>query len=202
MIENYLLYFVDSETSGLCPIKNDVIELSFLRYDPDNIELQEQKTWFMQPINKDNIDAGALRINGYKLEDLLWQTSFGRETFKDPNKVLVEIENWIAEDNCPAENRILVGHNVLFDKNMLEQLWNKCNARETFPFGRRCLDTMMMELTLDLAKGKFAEGYSLNNLVKKYGVVNSKAHTASADTLATKEVFEKQIAMLKKALEK
>ena len=200
MIENYTLYICDTETTGLLS-EHDIIELSLLRYDSAETK-QQQKTWFLSPINKENIDTGALRINGYKLEDLLGQTPYGRETFKDPNKILVEIENWIAEDNCPTENRILVGHNVLFDKNMLEQLWSKCNSRETFPFGRRSMDTMMIELMFDLAKGQFAEGYSLNNLVKKYGVVNTKSHTAAADTVAAKDVFEKQIAMLKKALEK
>lgn len=40
---------------------------------------------------------------------------------------------------------------------------------------------------------KMSEGYSLANLVKKYGVKNDKAHTAEADVKATKEVFEKQV---------
>ena len=40
------------------------------------------------------------------------------------------------------------------------------------------------------------------NLIKKYGVVNTKAHTAAADTLATKEVFLKQVEYFKKLLNK
>ena len=44
------------------------------------------------------------------------------------------------------------------------------------------------------------EGYSLNNLIKKYGVKNDKAHTAAADVKATKEVLMKQIEAFKKAL--
>jgi DNA polymerase III epsilon subunit-like protein len=82
----------------------------------------------------------------------------------------------------------------------MKQLWEKCNAKDAYPFGRRYFDTMIFELMLDYAKGTMAEGYSLNNLIKKYGVSNTKAHTAASDTLAAKEVFDKQIAYLRKLL--
>jgi len=154
----------------------------------------------LQPTNLQTIDTGALRVNGHKIEDLRHETKFGKDTYKDPNKVIVEIENWISEDNVPAEKRILCGQNIGFDKNMLEQLWSKCNSKDTFPFGRRLLDTMQIEFFLDWCKGTMAEGYSLNNLVKKYGVKNEKAHTAEADVKATKEVFDKQVEYFKKVL--
>lgn len=194
---NYVIYVADVETTGLDYFKNDVIELSLYRLTDDT-----QKTWCLKPINTDSIDSGALRINGHKLEDITHQTKYGKETYKDPNKVIVEIENWIMEDDVPTENRILCGQNIGFDKIMLEQLWFKCNAKDTFPFGRRMMDTMMIEFFLDWCKGSMAEGYSLANLTKKYGVVNAKAHTAAADTKSTKEVFEKQVEFFKKILNK
>lgn len=191
----YVLYIVDTETTGLNSHVNDVIELSIYRLT-DNV----QKTWCLKPINYEAIDSGALRVNGHKLEDLKHETAYGKETYKDPSKVIVEVENWIEEDNVPAEKRILTGQNIAFDKFMLEQLWLKCNSKDTFPFGRRLLDTMQIEFFLDWCKGSLAEGYSLGNLVKKYGVKNDKAHTAAADVRATKEVFEKQVEFFKKIL--
>lgn len=191
----YVLYIVDTETTGLDSHKNDVIELSMYRLT-DNV----QKTWCLKPLNYDTIDSGALRVNGHKLEDLKHETLHGKETYLDPNKIIVEIENWVSEDCVPAEKRILTGQNISFDKNMLEQLWIKCNAKDSFPFGRRLMDTMQIEFFLDWCKGTLAEGYSLNNLVKKYGVKNEKAHTAAADVKATKEVFEKQVEYFKKIL--
>ena len=192
---NYVIYIADVETTGLDPYKHDVIELSLYRLT-DHV----QKTWCLQPTNLNNIDAGALRVNGHKIEDLRHENKSGKERYQDPNKVIVDIENWISEDGVPTESRLLVGQNINFDKNMLEQLWNKCNSKDTFPFGRRTMDTMMIEFFLDWCKNTLSEGYSLNNLTKKYGIKNEKAHTAEADVKATKEVFEKQVEYFKKVL--
>lgn len=84
---------------------------------------------------------------------------------------------------------------------MLEQLWIKCQSNDSYPLSRkRTLDTMQIEFFLDWCKGSMADGYSLSNLTKKYGVKNEKAHSAAADTKATKEVFQKQVEIFKKIL--
>lgn len=195
---NYVFYVADIETTGLDSRRHDVIELSLYRLG-DNSE-NAQRTWCVKPLTPDTIDPDSLRINGHKLEDLLHKTKEGRERYLEAEKVLVDIENWLSDDGFPAEKRFLIGQNIAFDKERLEQLWIKCNAKDSFPFGRRLMDTMQIELFLDFCKGQFAEGYSLNNLVKKYGVKNEKAHTAAADTKATKEVFEKQVEFFRSVL--
>lgn len=192
----YVIYLTDTETTGLSAIDHDVIELSMYRLKDD-----VQKTWSLKPLNVNTIDAGALRVNGHKLEDLKLETKFGRDTYQDPSKVIVEVENWIEEDGVPTENRIICGHNVHFDKMMLEQLWNKCQSLDSYPLSRRrTLDTMNIEFFLDFCKGSMAEIYSLNSLTKKYGVKNEKAHSAAADTKATKEVFIKQVEFFKNTI--
>jgi DNA polymerase III epsilon subunit-like protein len=188
---NYVFYGVDCESSGLDCYKNDIIELSLIRMSDDPSK-DIQKTWFVKPINIENIELGALRVNGHKLEDLKLETKYGRDTYKDANSVIIEIENFLSEDGFPAENRFLVGQNVSFDKSMMEQMWKKCNAFDSFPFGRRTLDTMIIELFMDYSKNTFAEGYSLKNISKKYGVVNTKAHSAEADIKCTVDIVRKQ----------
>lgn len=192
---DYVIYVVDVETTGLDDRVNDVIELSIHRITDD-----VQKTWCLKPINPSAIDPDSLRINGHKLDDLLHKTKEGRERYLDPNKVVIEAENWIMEDGVPATQRILAGQNVAFDRSFLEQHWIKCQAKDSFPFGRRTLDTMQIEFFLDLCRGKMAEGYSLNLLTKKYGLKNEKAHTAAADVKVTKEVLIKQIEFFRKKL--
>jgi DNA polymerase III epsilon subunit-like protein len=191
----YVLYVADCETTGLDSHLNDVIETSLLRLSDG-----QQRTWCLKPINMDNIDIAALRINGHKMADLKWETKEGRERYREAKQVIVEIENWILEDGVPTEQRVLVGQNVGFDREFLTQLWTKCQAADTFPLGRRMVDTMIIEFFLDWCKTqlpgkdfKMAEGYSLSGLVKKYGVTNTKAHTAEADVKATGEVFGKQV---------
>jgi DNA polymerase III epsilon subunit-like protein len=194
---DYSIYILDTETTGLDSRLYDVIEISLYRLK-DNV----QKTWLLKPTNPNNFEAGALRINGHKIEDLRHETKQGRELYGDPNKVIVEIENWLMEDGVPAEQRLAVGHNVSFDLERLEQLWIKCNSRDTYPFGRRYLDTMIIELFKDYCKGSFSDHYNLGSIIKKYGVKNDKAHSAGADTKATKEVFMKQVAFFKEMLVK
>src|SRR5208283_3618924 len=179
-MNKYVFYGCDTETTGLDSVRNDVIELSLYRILDD-----VQKTWLIKPINIDNIDVGALRVNGHKMENLKGLTKEGREIYLEASSVIIEIENFLAEDGVPTENRCLIGHNIAFDKAMLEQLWKKCNAFDSFPFGRRVLDTMIQELYLDFCKNDFAEGYSLKNLSKKYEVKNEKSHSAAADTKCT-----------------
>lgn len=193
---DYTIYIADVETTGLDSRIHDVIEMSLYRLTDD-----VQKTWCLKPFNIAGIDPAALRINGHKIEDLRHDTKHGKETYRDPVQVIVEVENWMMEDNAPTEKRILVGQNINFDKDMFEQLWTKCQSRDSLPFGRRIMDTMQIEFFLDWCKGSMAEGYSLNNLIKKYGIKNEKAHTAAADVKATKEVFIKQVEIFRKILQ-
>jgi DNA polymerase III epsilon subunit-like protein len=189
---NYELYVIDTETTGISPIDHSPVEISIYR-----VSTGEQRTWFLQPINVETIQAEALRVNGLKIEDLKGLTKEGRELYQEPIKVLIEIENWVMEDAARSEDRFMVGHNVQFDLQMLIQLWNKCNSSGTFPWSqRRSLDTMNLEFVIDLCRGKFAQSYSLANVIKKYGIWNSKAHTAAADVLATVAVFKAQIGIL------
>jgi len=195
---NFSFYVIDIETTGLDSHRHDVIELSIHRLGMGGEEAQ--KTWCLKPLTPDTMDPVALRINGHKADDLLHRTKEGRERYQEAAQVIIEVENWLAEDGMPAEKRFLIGQNVAFDRERLEQLWVKLNSRDSFPFGRRYMDTMVVELFLDYCKGQFADAYNLGTLVKKYGITNSKAHTAAADTLATKQVFEKQVEFFKKIL--
>lgn len=192
---SYIIYVADCETTGLDSRKNDILEVSFYRMSDDI-----QKTWCMHPFDMEAIDDVALKINGHKREDITLKTAEGKARYKNPSDVLVEIENWILEDGHTAEERILCGHNIPFDREFFQSTWNKAGSAETYPFGRRYVDTMVAEFMLDMAKGEYAEGYSQKNLGKKYGIKNDAAHTAAADTAQCKEIFVKQLEFLKKLL--
>lgn len=191
----FQLYVADTETTGLDQMFHSPVEISLIRLSDG-----EQKTWHLQPLDLENISSDALRVNGLKIEDLKGFTKEGRELYQDPNKVLIEIENWLTPDGALSSERLLVGQNIGFDKGMLIQLWSRCNAIGTFPFSQKySLDTMMTELMINYCLGTLDEpsAYSLKALAKKWGVINAKAHSAAADTLATKEVFLRQAAFLR-----
>jgi DNA polymerase III epsilon subunit-like protein len=184
------VYFADTETTGLDYLKNDIIELSIYRLSDDS-----QRTWCLKPKNYDTISLDALRVNHHKLEDLKHSTKFGQETYLEPSKVIPDIENWFLHDGVSSEDRILIGQNPNFDLGFLQKLWESEGCKDTFPFGSRpfLIDTRQIALFLDLIEGSRHDYYNLGSLIKKYGIKNTKAHTASADTLATKELFMSQL---------
>lgn len=195
----YELYVCDVETTGLLP-ENDIVEVSFYR-----LSNNDQKTWCIKPIRTDNIQPDALRVNGHNLDDLLHNTKEGKERYIPAEKATAEIENWLMEDMHPAEERLLVGHNICgFDKDMLIGMWNKVNANETFPFNKRLmLDTMQIQVFMDvIGITEQSEYYNLSSLIQKYGIKKEKMHRAAADVRATKSLFLKQANIIRKINDK
>lgn len=195
-MSKYALNAVDVESNGLDPTTHSPVEISIIKLSTD-----EQRTWFLKPLNVDASSPDALRVNGLKLEDLRGDTREGKEKYREPSKVLVEIENWLAEDLLSSEDRILTGHNVSFDKAMLENLWKRCGAEETFPFNKKyIIDTMQIAFMMDYVQNISSEGYSLFHSLKKYGIKNEQAHSAASDIRATKNLLFKQVNEMKKKM--
>lgn len=173
-----VLYVVDTETTNLSPDIGDIIEVSFLRTS-DN----DQKTWYIKPTNPDGIDDGALKVNGYNRDDLLWKTKAGREKFRLLDDVLPEIENWICDDGAKIFDRILCGHNVNFDQKFLQSAWKKAKCDDTYPFSSygMLIDTKGLALFFDWVSGQNNERYNLSACIKKFGLEQRKAHGAIDD---------------------
>lgn len=182
------VYVVDTETCGLDPVVHDVIELSVLR-----LKTKEQRTWNIKPINPDNIEPKALQVNGVDINDLLWKTAAGKAKYRLADEVLPEIENWLADQGSPIESRVMVGHNVNFDFEMLKNLWYKCNAFDSFPFPKygNIICTKQMALVYDYLLGSRSKYYNLSACVKKFGCEQLKAHGAINDVIMCAELFEK-----------
>lgn len=197
-MEQYIIYVQDTETTGLEPGINEIIELSFIRlvFKGDDFD-SDQKTWLIKANKADTIQDDALAINGHKKEDILWQTVYGKENYKRPEDAIVDIEDWIAEDKMSTHDRVFAGQNPMFDFNHMIALWKSCNAEDTFPFltghNRRMVDTKELALFIDICLGKKRDKYSLGNLIKAYGVKKGKSHRADEDTRMTKDLLVKFI---------
>lgn len=185
---NYIPYVFDVETTGKDPEVNEIIEISFVRlfiHSMNNIS-KDQKTWFIRPKNINHIDDEALAVNGHKKEDLLHKTQYGKETYRDLEEVLPEIELWVAEDNVSINDRILAGHNIKkFDIPFLFSAWKKGGSPETIPFNlekeRSVIDTMDLVKFVDLCTGKRRRYLNLGSLQKAFHIKKAKAHTAEGD---------------------
>lgn len=180
----FQIYITDTETTGLDPFRNDIIELSIFRFSDE-----VQKTWFIKSVNHDTISPEALRVNGHKIEDITHKTKAGIEKYKDPASVIVEIENWMQEDGVSREDRIIAGQNIGFDIVFMREMWRRCNAEDTIPFDKKSLDTLQIVLLMDLISERKREYYNLSSLIKDFGIKKEKAHRADADVRMTKDLL-------------
>jgi len=171
------LYIVDCETTSILT-QGDIIEISFYRFSTG-----EQKTWYMRAKNEEHINLEALRINGHKLLDITWKTNEGKKKYLEPEEALPQIENWMADDELSAMDRVLVGHNISFDERHMRELWKRCGTSDTFPFGYHSLDTKAVAIFFDWAQGLNNKMYSLGQLVKRLKITKRKSHLAEQDVL-------------------
>jgi len=195
-MSKFTVYVLDTETTGLDPVKNDIIEISLKRLS-DN----QQKTWCMKPINLDNIEDGALRVNGVNRDDLLWKTVAGKEKYRLVEEVLPEIENWVAEDGGNVYTRLIVGHNINFDHQMMMSTWKKVDATQTYPFSTfgNMIDTKGLTLFFDWIAGENNGKYNLGACIKKYGLETRKAHGAEDDVKMCEDLLMRHVGIVKKA---
>ena len=194
-MDQYVLYVQDTETTGLVPGVNEIIEVSFLRiFLKEDGPVREQKTWLIKATKPDTIDDEALAINKHKREDILWQTKYGRENYLKPEDAILEIEAWISEDEMSAHDRVFAGQNPMFDFNHMVAFWKGLDAEDTFPFlnghNKLIVDTKQLALFFDICLGKKREKYNLSSLVKAFGVKKGKAHRADEDTRMTADLLQ------------
>lgn len=197
----YIIYVQDTETTGIDCKKHDIIELSLARFSIEDSGTTEQKTWLIKAMNPQTIEEEALHVNKHKREDILHLSKFGKENYKLPGQVIIEIEQWVASDDVSAMDRVFAGQNPNFDLGFMKELWTRENSIETFPFaterGNRVLDIKQFALLIDLCTGNRRRYYNLGSLVEAFNAKKSKAHTAAGDVEMTADILRKFIGPLK-----
>ena len=197
-MDEYIIYVIDTETTGLDPEKNEIIELSAARFKMITHTVVEQKTWLLKALKPEFIEDEALQINKHKKEDILHFTDYGKSAYIHPEQAIVDIENWIMEDRMSSMDRILVGQNIDFDIQMMMSLWKSFDAKDTFPFnlenGNRTVDTKMLATVIDLCTGRRRRYYNLSTLISSFNIKKRKAHRAEDDVAMTVDLL---LAMLR-----
>jgi DNA polymerase III epsilon subunit-like protein len=197
MDSGYIIYVIDTETTGIDPVEHDVIEISAARFTLGNTNI-DQKTWLLKALNPASITERALEVNKHKRADITHQTAYGRKHYLEPADVILDIEQWFMDDDESSMDRIFAGQNVMFDVRMLLNLWRKVDSSDTFPFdidsvsrGNRIIDTKQLALIVDICTGHRRQYYNLGTLVKFFGAKKAKAHTAAGDVQMTTDLFMK-----------
>jgi DNA polymerase III alpha subunit (gram-positive type) len=200
----YVIYVIDTETTGLDATLNDVIEISARRFTFNNLAQQEQKTWLLRALNPATISEEALNVNKHKRSDILGLTKYGRENYGEPKEVVADFERWVMDDGVSAMDRIFAGQNPYFDVRAMQALWTKVESPDTFPFalerGNRIIDTKQLALMVDICTGKRRKFYNLSSLVKSFGAKKDRAHTAAGDVNMTTDLLIKMLSGVKSVI--
>jgi DNA polymerase-3 subunit epsilon len=181
---NNTLLYIDTETTGLDNKKNDILVLSYM-LEVGGMVIDEGE-FKMKPFNSSNIEQAALDINGITREEI--------EYFDEPiyakNKFVKALKKNI--DFSDKENKLMFcGFNVMFDVDFLKEFFWKCNDRNFFNYfkPRTLIDPMYMLRYLNYIGKINLTSFNLAD-VCKYFNIEHKAHDATSDINATRQVLK------------
>lgn len=177
------LYF-DVETTGLDPVKNDVIQLAML-VENDGLVVGELELK-IQPHSYENISQEALDVHGITLEEI--------KTFITPQEAHKEIVKFWGKfvDKFNKKDKFTpIGYNGRFDLDFLNQFFIKCDDKY---FGSwqnwRLVDPLAIIYFLVFLGKLELPDYKLATLCQHYGI-ELQAHDALSDIRATRELLHK-----------
>jgi DNA polymerase-3 subunit epsilon len=183
--------FFDCETTGLDPVKNDIIQLAgIIEIDGKEVEEFDFKC---QPFSYDNISLDALAKNEISLDDI--------KCFAMPLKTqraFVEILGKYCDKFDKNDKFYPAGFEVGFDINFLSQWFEKCGDKYIGSWidRRRPLDPRYLLSIMDY-QGKISlPDYKLKTVSDHFSIV-IKAHDALSDIRATKLIFKRVMEELK-----
>lgn len=161
MIKDYVVF--DLETTGLSPDKDTIIEIGALKVVRGKVA--DRFSEFINPHQP--LTAQISELTGITDEMLM--------DARDLRPVVSDFVHF-------SEGFIVVGHNLAFDYRFTK------NAAEKFglSFDREGIDTLKIAKTVH----KDLPSRSLGALCEYYGIVNSSAHRAYHDALATAKLYQ------------
>lgn len=176
-------FYFDTETTGLDPIKNDIIQLAAI------IEIDGQEcdrfVIEMQPFSYDNISQEALDTHGMSIETIkTFQTC--QEGYK---KILSALDRYI--DKYDKNDKFIVcGYNVRFDIDFLNQFFQKNGNDYLFSYFGAQQDPLPVFGYLKGNGQINPQNLKLVTMCQELGVSLENAHDAMADIDATKRLIE------------
>lgn len=189
------VFYFDVETSGLDPVRNDILTLSgLIEIDGEIVDTIDLK---MQPFDYNSISKEALEVNGLKLEEI--------KTFDEPLIAKKKLEKFFCKyvnrfkKNKTSEDKLIpAGYNVLFDIRFLEEFWKKCGDSYFGAF----IDYHKLDIAAIVLYVKYKgllqfHGYKLTQIAEALNCVfKGEAHTAQADILMTRDIGNKLLEVI------
>lgn len=159
------LCFIDIETTGLNPAVHEIIEIALIIEGEEGLHTFSTK---IKPKYIEHADPKALEVNGFSHEE--WRHA------PYDMEVAEEIASLI-------DGKTLVGHNVHFDADFVEELLHKCGCK--FSPRRRKIDT----ITLAHEHLYFWPAHSLSSLRLFFGISSLGEHRALKDCKDMRAIY-------------
>lgn len=177
------LYF-DCETTGLDPMKNDIIQIAGI-IERDGVE-SDTFDFKIAPFDWDAIEPKALEVSGITIEDL--------KTFDNPIKVycrLLSLFDLHINKYDKDDKFVVCGYNVGFDIEFLKGFFIKNQNNFLFSYLGSKKDVYAIIQYLVSMKKMIPENSKLETICKYFNIEIEGAHDAMVDTRATKQLIEK-----------
>jgi DNA polymerase III epsilon subunit family exonuclease len=157
---------LDLETTGLNPVKDQIIEIGAVKFDPNSYEvLGEYHT--LVKLNEGDLPANISMLTGIRREDL--------ESGKSEEEAVKELVDFVG-------NSIILGHHLPFDLSFIARYHELEND---------FIDTKSMAYMVNPNVST-----SLKALCKRYEINNKAPHRALNDARATWLVFHELFFLL------
>lgn len=178
-----LLAFVDTETSGLVPGTHRVIEVATILTDLHGNEVARYDDRIEVPPDHE-VSPEAARINGY--DPAVWA-----RTARPFSEYAAFLKRFVPYGHVA----IPVGHNVGFDRRMLEAHYGGA----FFPLSYHVIDTVSLAAVLRAAGVIDAENLKLGTVCAALGIENRAEHRAMGDCEAARGIFRRCVDLVRVA---
>lgn len=167
--------WLDSETTGLDSVKNDIVQLACIPVI-NGIRHNTSFNQYCQPINWKDIDPDAMRINGLTVQQL--------RTFQKPEQMVDNLIKFLRGFNVKFT---ISGYNVDFDRTFIASLFKKVGREQDFS-DLFTSDTRDVFKRVKTIKSQFPTPNIKLETLAKHFKININAHDALSDISATIEL--------------
>lgn len=177
------IFWLDTETTGLDPVKNDIVQIAGIIVENGNV--LEKINIFCKPENLIAVQPEALAVQGRTLEELLTYPSV-----KDAYVKLIGTMKKYVNPYDKKDKFHLAGQHIQFDIDFLKNFFLKCSDNYFGSwFNYYSLDLFALASLLQAGGYISLQNLKLATICEYCGVPLTNAHDAMADIEATRACF-------------
>ena len=184
--------FIDTETGGTDPKKHSLLSIGVVVWDKD-IGIISQKEFFVKS-KQYVVTREAQGINKFDIET---HDKFAQDPKTVINELIAFLHNYFPENTAFP----VVGHNVQFDINFLKVFFKQNGRSFNNYFAHRSIDTYSIFKAMSIAGLIDKNLNSSTDAFSYFNIKVQKRHSALYDSIATVELFEKLLSLLKNCKE-